>query len=67
MNKETLKKRRERLGMTQADLADHLGIAPNTVSRYETGSLSIPAHMELVFEALERRRVDELSQPIRNR
>jgi transcriptional regulator with XRE-family HTH domain len=64
MERNILKQRRERLGMTQADLAIHLGVASNTISRYETGSLQIPAHMDLVLEALEKRHIEELKQPI---
>jgi transcriptional regulator with XRE-family HTH domain len=65
MDKNTLKKRRGRLGMTQADLAAELGVASNTVSRYETGSLPIPAHMSLVLEALETRHIADMQKPIR--
>jgi transcriptional regulator with XRE-family HTH domain len=65
MDKNTLKKRRGRLGMTQADLAAELGVAPNTVSRYETGSLPVPAHMNLVLEALEKRHIEDMQKPIR--
>ncbi len=60
MNNDELKKRRERLGLTQAALAEQIGVIPNTISRYETGSLEIPAHMNLVLEALEARRIKEL-------
>lgn len=60
MEKEDLKKRRERLGLTQTGLADILGFASNTVSGYETGRLEIPKYMDLVLEALEARRVKEL-------
>jgi DNA-binding XRE family transcriptional regulator len=65
MDKNTLKKRRGRLGMTQADLAVEVGVASNTVSRYETGSLPIPAHMNLVLEALEKRHIEDMQKPIR--
>jgi transcriptional regulator with XRE-family HTH domain len=64
MEKSILKQRRERLGLTQAELAAHLGVASNTVSRYETGSLPIPAHMDLVLEALEKRHIETFNQPI---
>jgi transcriptional regulator with XRE-family HTH domain len=64
METNVLKQRRERLGMTQADLSKYLGVASNTVSRYETGSLPIPAHMDLVLEALEKRHIEYLKQPI---
>ncbi len=64
MDKNILKKRRERLGLTQAELGSELGVASNTVSRYETGSLPIPTHMDLVLEALEKRQIENLKQPI---
>lgn len=60
MEKSDLKKRRERLGLTQGELAEILGFASNTVSGYETGRLEIPKFMDLVLEALEARRVREL-------
>ena len=64
MNNDELKKRRERLGLTQAALAEKIGVVPNTISRYETGSLEIPVHMDLVLEALEKRQIENLKQPI---
>lgn len=60
MEKTELKKRRERLGFTQTAFAETVGIASNTVSRYETGLMEIPKYMEFVLEALEARRVREL-------
>lgn len=60
MNKEELKKRRERLGLTQSELAEILGFASNTVSGYETGRLEIPKFLDLVLEALEARKIKEL-------
>jgi transcriptional regulator with XRE-family HTH domain len=60
MEKDELKKRRERLGLTQTGMAERLGFASNTVSGYETGRLEIPKFMDLVLEALEARRVKEL-------
>lgn len=67
MKKDELKKRRERLGLNQAALAELIGVTATTISRYETGLVPIPQGMALMLEALERRRVDELNQPIRNR
>lgn len=64
MEKEDLKKRRERLGLTQTDFAKILGFASNTVSGYETGRLEIPVFMELVLEALEARHIKELQNQI---
>ncbi len=62
MNSDELKKRRERLGLTQATLAEMIGVVPNTISRYETESLDIPIYMDLVLEALESRLVKSLQQ-----
>lgn len=62
MEKSELKKRRERLGLTQTEFAKILGFASNTVSGYETGRLEIPAFMDLVLEALEARHIKELQQ-----
>jgi transcriptional regulator with XRE-family HTH domain len=53
-----------RLGMTQAELADTLGVAENTVWRYEKGATSIPKHMALTLEALEARHIENLRHPI---
>ena len=64
MEKDELKKRRERLGLTQSDLANALGFASNTVSGYETGRMEIPKYMDLVLEALEKRQIENLKQPI---
>lgn len=62
MDKDELKQRRERLGLKQADFAKALGVAPNTVSRYETGSVPIPEWMDLIFEALELRQIKKLQE-----
>ncbi len=64
MDKNELKKRRERLGLTQSELANELGYASNTVSRYETGTLEIPKYMDLVIDALEKKQIENLKQPI---
>ncbi len=42
MNGKALRKRRKQLGLTQAELADALGVAPNTVARYERDESGIP-------------------------
>jgi transcriptional regulator with XRE-family HTH domain len=64
MEKTELKKRRERLGFTQTSLAEAIGISANTISRYETGSMTIPKSMDLLLEALEKRQIEKLQQPI---
>ena len=50
-NKE-FKIKRVTLDMTQEQLADALGLNPNTISRYETGALQIPKAIELAIETL---------------
>ena len=64
MEKNELKKRRERLGLTQTSFAETVGISANTVSRYETGTMTIPKYMDLVLEALEARQIKNLQSPI---
>lgn len=64
VNKEELKQRRERLGFTQAAFAEILGVAPNTISRYETGLVEMPKWIELVIEALEYKRFETLKKQI---
>ena len=65
MEKEELKKRRERLGLTQAEFAEVTGVTSTTISRYETGQQSpIPKLVELALEALEARLVKELQSSV---
>lgn len=42
MDGEALRKRRKDLGMTQVELAKEVGVAPNTVARYERDESGIP-------------------------
>ncbi len=64
MEKDSLKQRRERLGLTQVDFAKVVGITATSVSRYETGAIKIPKYMDLVLEALEARHIKELQSSI---
>lgn len=65
MDKEELKKRRERLGLTQVEFAKETGVTPTTISRYETGiQTPIPKLIELALEALEVRHIKEMQMPI---
>ena len=50
-----LKKKREKLGFTQTELADILGVKMNTVYRWESGILSVPKSIELAMETVERK------------
>jgi|GEM_PF-5460667 len=52
MESKDLKDWRENLGITQADLALKLGVATNTVSRWELGSRKIPTHLHLALSLL---------------
>lgn len=64
MDKIELKKRRERLGLTQSEFAETTGVTATTISRYETGLTTIPKNMDLILEALEKRQIENLKQPI---
>ncbi len=55
MNKDELKQFRERIGLTQGGLSKALGVANNTVSRWELGQRSIPEFLPLALETIERR------------
>lgn len=54
MDREELKRRREALGMTQEQLAAELKVHTMTVSRWERGDRSIPSHLPLALDSIER-------------
>ena len=53
MTKEDLKQWRKEKGMSQAKLAELLGVRVMTVSRWELGSRSIPTLLPLALIGLE--------------
>lgn len=55
MSPDDLKKWREAHGLGQAELARLLGVAPNTVWRWEVGMRVIPPLLPLAIEAVEAR------------
>ncbi len=63
MEKGNLKRRREQLGLTQAEFAETIDVTSTTISRYETGLMKIPKYMDFVLEALEARLVKKLQLP----
>ncbi len=54
MKGKELKGKREKLGLTQTELADILGVKMNTVYRWESGILFVPKSIELAMETVER-------------
>ncbi len=55
MTKDELKLFRENIGLTQGELSKALGVANNTVSRWELGQRAIPEFLPLALETIERR------------
>lgn len=58
MDRETLKRRREELGMSQSELAAVLEVRQQTISEWETGTRAIRLGriLELALDALARDR-----------
>jgi DNA-binding transcriptional regulator YiaG len=65
MTGDELRKAREDLGMTQEQLAKTLGIASNTVARWERNERSIPPYLYLALQTVEREQ--EKGKSIRSR
>jgi len=53
MTPAELKETRESLRLSQVDLARALGVAANTVNRWEAGSRSIPPYLSLALTGIE--------------
>jgi putative transcriptional regulator len=54
MEKDELKKFREDLELSQAELAKQLKVATNTVSRWEIGTRKIPEFLDLALQTIQR-------------
>lgn len=54
MTGSELRKRRDRLGFSQAKLGAALGVSGNTVARWERDEMSIPPFLPLALETIER-------------
>jgi transcriptional regulator with XRE-family HTH domain len=53
MDKDTFRRKRERLGLTQEAIAKRLDINRGTIIRYESGETPIPKVVELAFRVIE--------------
>lgn len=54
MEGKELKEKREKLELTQTELAEILGVKMNTVYRWESGILAVPKSIELAMKTVER-------------
>ncbi len=54
MTKEELAALRERLELTQQQLAEKLGVDRVTIARWETGTRAIPVFLGLALQTVER-------------
>lgn len=55
MTAEELKEFREKLGLSQEQLAAHLKVARNTVNRWERKKRQIPEFLDLALETIRRK------------
>ena len=75
MTKEQLREKRKQLRMTQAQLAEQLGVSTRTVERWETGRRKISKLVEMGTEYWEyycqvdkqRARIEELEAKLKER
>jgi transcriptional regulator with XRE-family HTH domain len=56
MTGDELQRKRKRMGLSQGQLADELGVDLGTVSRWEREARTIPPFLHLALEALAARR-----------
>lgn len=57
-----LRKRRDKLGVSQSKLGEALGVSSNTIARWERDEMGIPAFLGLALQTVER----EYSQKTKN-
>jgi transcriptional regulator with XRE-family HTH domain len=53
MDKDTFKRKRERLNLTQEEMGKRLGKNRITIIRYESGETAIPKAVEMAFKVIE--------------
>jgi transcriptional regulator with XRE-family HTH domain len=53
MDKATFKRKRERLGLTQEELAKKLGKSRPSIARYEAGTIPVPEAIEKLLRFIE--------------
>ena len=53
MDKDTFRRKRKRLRLTQEELAKRLGKSRPQIARYESGEFPVPKTVELAFRVVE--------------
>jgi transcriptional regulator with XRE-family HTH domain len=53
LSPQTLKRRREQLRMTQAEVGDATGYGDSAVSKFESGARKIPARFAMAFRRIK--------------
>jgi len=69
MTSEDLKALRTRLGLTQVELAERIGVARNTINRWEMGIRGIPEPVVRLmrYVAQEKVTVERNEKPLRSK
>ena len=53
MDKDSFRRKRERLRLTQEELAKRLGKSRPTIARYESGEFPVPKAIEMALKVVE--------------
>jgi transcriptional regulator with XRE-family HTH domain len=53
LSPDKLKQKRSRLGYTQVELAEQLGVTGNTVARWERGEVPMPRLLDKALECVK--------------